>query len=192
MQTKAPYDDKTSKKGDLYYKSGKNACMSSNLKTLHNCFWIVTGKILNEVQQDCEKKRSIALMITKNRFWSWNKKKMRWTLPLGKSQRNEKINLAIGKPRVFQPCDQELSGQPYNQEVSSFQTLRSRIIKKHQVSQPFSCHLFKTSPGKSYSFHTCHFTFFLSHVTNSARHRLVIFFVVRFALIGSLESPPSI
>jgi hypothetical protein len=139
-----------------------------------------------------KKERSIVLMITKNRFWSWNKKKMRWTLPLGKSQRNEKINLAIGKPRVFQPCDQELSGQPYNQEVSSFQTLRSRIIKKHQVSQPFSCHLFKTSPGKSYSFHTCHFTFFLSHVTNSARHRLAIFFVVRFALIGSLESPPSI
>jgi hypothetical protein len=38
MQTKASYDDGTSKKGDLYSKSGKNACMSSNLKTLHNCF----------------------------------------------------------------------------------------------------------------------------------------------------------
>jgi hypothetical protein len=38
MQTKAPYDDGTSKKGDLYSKSGKNACMSSNLKTLHNYF----------------------------------------------------------------------------------------------------------------------------------------------------------
>jgi len=84
--------------------------MSSNLKTLHKCFWIVIGKILNEVRQDYgKKKRRIALMITKNQFWSWNKKKMRWTLPLGKSQINEKINLAIGKPRVFKPDDQELS-----------------------------------------------------------------------------------
>jgi hypothetical protein len=109
-----------------------------------------------------EKERSIPLMITKNRFWSWNKKKMRWTLPLGKSQRNEKNNLAIVKPWVFNPYDQELSDQPYNQEASSFQTLRSRIIKKHEVFQPFSCHLFRTSPSKSYSFHTCHFTFFSS------------------------------
>ena len=38
MQTKAPYDDGTSKKGELYSKSGKNACMSFNLKTFHNCF----------------------------------------------------------------------------------------------------------------------------------------------------------
>jgi hypothetical protein len=56
-----------------------------------------------------ERERSIALMITKNRFWSWNKKKMRWTLPLGKSQRNGKINLAIRKHQVFKPCDRKLS-----------------------------------------------------------------------------------
>jgi hypothetical protein len=31
--------------------------MSSNLKTLHNCFWIVTGKILNKVQQYCGKRK---------------------------------------------------------------------------------------------------------------------------------------
>jgi hypothetical protein len=65
MQTKAPYDDESSKRGDLYFKSGKDACMSSNLKALHiflNCY----RKILNEVQQ--EKKRIIELMITKNRF----------------------------------------------------------------------------------------------------------------------------
>jgi hypothetical protein len=31
-QTKAPYGDGTSKGGDLYFKSGKDACMSSNLK----------------------------------------------------------------------------------------------------------------------------------------------------------------
>jgi len=56
-----------------------------------------------------EKERSITLMITNNQFWSRNKKKMRWTLPLEKSQRNEKIKHAIRKHRVFKPCDQELS-----------------------------------------------------------------------------------
>jgi hypothetical protein len=35
--------------------------MSSNLKTLHNCFWIVTGKILNEVQQDCGKRKKYSV-----------------------------------------------------------------------------------------------------------------------------------
>ena len=56
MQTRAPYDDGTSKKGDLYFKSGKDACMSSNLKALHiflNCY----RKILNEVQQDGGKRK---------------------------------------------------------------------------------------------------------------------------------------
>jgi hypothetical protein len=65
---------------------------------------------------------------------------------------NEKINLAIRKHRVFKPYDEELSGQPCNQEALSFQTLRSGIIKKHQVFRPFFCHLFRTSPGKSYFF----------------------------------------
>ena len=33
MQTRAPYDNGTSKRGgDLYFKSGKDACISSNLK----------------------------------------------------------------------------------------------------------------------------------------------------------------
>ena len=45
--------------GDLYFKSGKDACMSSNLKKkkhLHiflNCY----RKILNEVQQDGGKRK---------------------------------------------------------------------------------------------------------------------------------------
>jgi hypothetical protein len=108
-----------------------------------------------------EKERSIALMITKNWFWSWNKKKMRWTLLLGKSQIKEKINLAIGKHRVFKPYDEELSGQPCNQEALSFQTLRSGIIKKHQVFRPFSCHPFRTSPGKSHFSHLSHHIFHL-------------------------------
>jgi hypothetical protein len=52
MQTKVPYDDGSSKRGDLYFKSGKDAYMSSNLKALH-IFWNCYRKILNEVQQDC-------------------------------------------------------------------------------------------------------------------------------------------
>jgi hypothetical protein len=31
--------------------------MSFNLKTLHTCFGIVTGKILNEIQQDYGKRK---------------------------------------------------------------------------------------------------------------------------------------
>jgi hypothetical protein len=52
MQTKAPYDDGSSKGGDLYFTSGKEACMSSNLKALH-ILVICYRKILNEVQQVC-------------------------------------------------------------------------------------------------------------------------------------------
>ena len=78
--------------GDLYFKSGKDACMSSNLKKKKNIctyFWIVTGKSLMRSSKMVEKERSIVVMIIKNRFWSWNKRTMGWTLPLGKSQRNE-------------------------------------------------------------------------------------------------------
>ena len=59
IQTRAPYDDGASKGGDLYFKSGKDACMSSNLKKkkhLHiflNCY----RKIPNEVQQDGGKRK---------------------------------------------------------------------------------------------------------------------------------------
>jgi hypothetical protein len=52
MQTKAPFDDGASKRGDLHFTSGKDACMSSNLKALH-ILVICYRKILNEVQQDC-------------------------------------------------------------------------------------------------------------------------------------------
>ena len=54
MQTRAPYDDGASKRGELYFKSGKDAYISSNLNHLHiflNCY----RKILNEVQQDGKK-----------------------------------------------------------------------------------------------------------------------------------------
>ena len=130
--------------GDLYFKSGKDACISSNLKKkklFAHSFWIVTGKSLMRSSKMVEKERSIVVMIIKNRFWSWNKRTMGWTLPLGKSQRNEKINLAIRKPRVFNSC---------SQETPSFQTPWSGIIKKHQVFRPFFCHPLRASPGKSY------------------------------------------
>jgi hypothetical protein len=59
MQTKAPYDDGASKRGGLYFKSGKDACMSSNLKALR-IFLSCYRKILNEVQQDCGQKESLS------------------------------------------------------------------------------------------------------------------------------------
>ena len=43
--------------GDLYFTSGKDACMSSNLKALH-LLVICYRKILNEVQQDCGQRKN--------------------------------------------------------------------------------------------------------------------------------------
>ena len=63
MQTRAPYDDGASKRGDLYFKLVKDACMSSNLKkkkkqTYHlHIFLNSYRKILNEVQQDGGKRK---------------------------------------------------------------------------------------------------------------------------------------
>jgi hypothetical protein len=42
------------KRGGLYFKPSMDACMSSNPKALHKCLWIVTRKIFNEIQQDCD------------------------------------------------------------------------------------------------------------------------------------------
>jgi hypothetical protein len=44
MQTKAPYDDGSSKGGDLYFTSGKDACISSNVKTLYIFFILLQEK----------------------------------------------------------------------------------------------------------------------------------------------------
>jgi hypothetical protein len=38
MQTKAPYNNEASKEGDLYFKSGKDACISSNLMSIAYLF----------------------------------------------------------------------------------------------------------------------------------------------------------
>jgi len=52
--------------GDLYFKSGKEACMSSNLKTLHIYFLFVTGKSSKKSSKIEDKKRIIELIITEN------------------------------------------------------------------------------------------------------------------------------
>jgi len=110
--------------GNLYFKSGKDACMSSNLKVLH-----IFVDFLQENPQWSPARlwteRIIELIITKNhRFRSWNEKRMRWTLPVGKSQRNEEINHVIKMSLQVNPG-----------------------IRKCQVCQPY---LVKTSPAKSF------------------------------------------
>jgi len=53
--------------GDLYFKSGKDACMSSNLKALHIYFLFVTEKSSNKSSKiEDKKKRIIELIITEN------------------------------------------------------------------------------------------------------------------------------
>jgi len=52
--------------GDLYFKSGKEACMSSNLKTLHIYFLFVTRKSSKKSSKIEDKKRIIELIITEN------------------------------------------------------------------------------------------------------------------------------
>jgi len=66
MQTKAPNDDEASKRGGLYFKSGKDACMSSNVKTLH-IFFICCRKNpqCSPARLGTKKKRIIKLMNIK-------------------------------------------------------------------------------------------------------------------------------
>ena len=51
------------KGGDLYFKPGKNACMSSNLKALHIYFWFVTRKSSIKLSKNVDKERIIELII---------------------------------------------------------------------------------------------------------------------------------
>ena len=108
--------------GDLYFKSGKDACMPSNLKALH-ILMIVTGRSSMKSSKIVDKERIIELMITKNRFRSWNEKRMRWTLLVGESQRNEEINPVIKRSLQVNPA-----------------------IRKRRLSalpcQDFACHVF--------------------------------------------------
>ena len=44
--------------GAYVSKPGTNACMASNHKSLHECLWIVTGGILNVIQQNCGRRKN--------------------------------------------------------------------------------------------------------------------------------------
>ena len=64
-------------RGGLYFTSGKDACMSSNLKALH-ILVICYRKILNEVQQVCWQRKNHWVDDDKESWlWPWNGKKMR-------------------------------------------------------------------------------------------------------------------
>jgi len=76
MQIKAPMTMDHQRGGDLYFKSGKDACMPSNLKALH-ILVIVTGRSSMKSNKIVDKERIIELMISKNRFRSWNEKRIR-------------------------------------------------------------------------------------------------------------------
>jgi hypothetical protein len=100
----------------------------SNQVRMHAChptsnhciyFWIVTGKILKE--------RIIELMkAKKSLFWPWNGNKMRQILPLGKSQRNEKINPII--KRSLRSIQQSGSTKFSSLILSSLQDFSSQVI----------------------------------------------------------------
>ena len=111
----------------------------SNQVRMHAChltskhctyLWFVTKRSSTKSSKVVEKERIIELMMTNNRFRSWNEKRMRWTLPVGESQRNEEIN----------PVIKESSSQP--------------AIRKRRLSalscQDFACQVFL--PGKSHFF----------------------------------------
>jgi len=122
MQTKAPYDDGSSK-GETYisHQVRMHAC---HLTSKHCTFlWFVAERSSMKSSKVVDKERIIELMMTKNRFRSWNEKRMRWTLPVGESQRNEEIN----------PVIKESSSQP--------------APRRCQVSQP--CPV-RTAPTKSF------------------------------------------
>jgi hypothetical protein len=48
------------RRGDLYFKSGKDGYMSSNLKALHTYFLFVTGKSSKKSSKIGEKKESLS------------------------------------------------------------------------------------------------------------------------------------
>jgi hypothetical protein len=72
MQTKAPCDDGTSKRGDLYFESGKDACMSANVK--HCTYFLFCCRKnpqcslarLGTKKKERKKGRIIELIITEN------------------------------------------------------------------------------------------------------------------------------
>jgi len=110
-------------KGGTYisHQVRRHAC---HLTSKHCTFlWFVTERSSMKSSKFVDKERIIELMMTKNQFRSWNEKRMRWTLPVGESKRNEDIN----------PVIKESSSQP--------------TTRRCQVSQP--CPV-RTAPTKSF------------------------------------------
>jgi hypothetical protein len=82
--------------GDLYFKSGKDACMSSNLQALHTYFYLLQGnpkkkKTKEKKREKKERKKIIELIIKENHCCDLGtERKMRRTLPLGNFQKKKK------------------------------------------------------------------------------------------------------
>jgi hypothetical protein len=102
-----------------------HACHLTSKHSTH-IFWIVTWKILNEVQQDCAQRKS---------HWINDSKEIAvLTLKREEDEINPIIR-KISKKREDQPCQEEESlGQPCNQEAPNFQAPWSGIIKLEKTT----------------------------------------------------------
>jgi hypothetical protein len=103
--------------------------MSSHLIALHKYFFkLLQKKFSIKSNKIVDEERIIELITTKNHnFLLWNGKKMRWTLPLGKSQRHDKINPIIGKSLQVNP--QIKKHLVFNLAIGNYQV--NPAIKKH-------------------------------------------------------------
>jgi site-specific recombinase XerD len=98
--------------GDLYFKSGKDACMSSNLKAFHTYFYSLQENLkkknparLKEKKKKKEK-RIIELIIKENHCCDLGtERKMRRTLPLGNFQEEEEEEEE--ERSKFKPCQHD-------------------------------------------------------------------------------------
>jgi acid phosphatase class B len=80
--------------GGLYFKSGKDACMSSNLKALHTYFYLLQENPKKKTKKRKKREREkkiIELIIKENHCCDLGtERKMRRTLPLGNFKKKEK------------------------------------------------------------------------------------------------------
>jgi len=73
------------KKGGTYISNQVNMYACHLTSKHYTYLWFVTERSSMKSIKIVDKERIIELMITKNRFRSWNKKRMRWTLSVGES-----------------------------------------------------------------------------------------------------------
>jgi len=74
--------------GDLYLKSGKDACMSSNLKALHTYFYSLQENPKKKSPARLKKKEKNKKKTSSEKFDQTlsSRRKIRRTLPLGNSK----------------------------------------------------------------------------------------------------------